>query len=125
MNRYIAFLKVFERNSFSDAARDLGYTKPAGEEPREIALIFHDVDVINSELRMMIQNGVQSEASRLRRPVRLQWTHHADDVLRRVRNRNRKNLGSRIEILAARNNLSSTAPAASREMDIKEHHVRA
>ena len=29
MNRYIAFLKVFERNSFSDAARDLGYTQSA------------------------------------------------------------------------------------------------
>ena len=29
MNRYIAFLKAFERNSFSDAARDLGYTQSA------------------------------------------------------------------------------------------------
>ena len=29
MNRYVAFLKVFERNSFSDAARDLGYTQSA------------------------------------------------------------------------------------------------
>jgi len=37
MNRYIAFLKAFERNSFSDAARDLGYTQSAvSQQIREI-----------------------------------------------------------------------------------------
>lgn len=70
------------RRQVEAAARELGYMKPVSEAPREIALIFHDVDVINSELRMMIQSGVQTEASRLRRPVRLQWTHRAEDVSR-------------------------------------------
>lgn len=68
------------RRLVEEAARDLGYAKPVSEAPPEIALVFHDVDVINSELRMMIQNGVQTEANRLRRPVRLQWTHRAEDV---------------------------------------------
>lgn len=37
MNRYIAFLKVFERNSFSDAARDLGYTQSAVSPDDQVA----------------------------------------------------------------------------------------
>ena len=39
MNRYIAFLKVFERNSFSDAARDLGDISNIGRERHDERLL--------------------------------------------------------------------------------------
>jgi LacI family transcriptional regulator len=68
------------RAQVEQAARTLGYIKPAGPALRDIALVFHDIDVINSELRMMIQNGVQREAERLQFPVRMQWTHLPEHV---------------------------------------------
>ncbi len=68
------------------AAHDMGYIKQAQPPVRDIALIFHDVDVINSELRMMIQNGVQQEAERLHYAVRLQWTHLPEHVARLAQN---------------------------------------
>jgi LacI family transcriptional regulator len=63
------------------AAAELGYTKPVTQAViRDIGLVFHDLDVVNSELRMQIQNGVQREAHLLEYPVRLQWTHMPDQV---------------------------------------------
>src|SRR5579875_2347665 len=54
----------------------IGYTRPEnGARRRDIALVFYDLDTVNSELRMQVQNGVQREAHRLRKPVRLQWSH--------------------------------------------------
>lgn len=63
------------------AAAELGYIKPMAQTVvRDIGLVFHDLDVVNSELRMQIQNGVQREAHLLEYPVRLQWTHIPDQV---------------------------------------------
>jgi LacI family transcriptional regulator len=64
------------RHAVSTAATQLGYARaPLAATPREIGVIFHDLDVVNSELRLRIQSGVQREAQRLAKPVRLQWTH--------------------------------------------------
>lgn len=68
------------------AAR-MGYARPEiSPGRRDIALIFYDLDVVNSELRMQIQNGVQREAHRLRKPVRLQWSHLPEQVADMARN---------------------------------------
>src|SRR5438270_8127493 len=58
------------------AATRIGYARPPGaEEGRDIALVFHDLDDANAELRMQIQDGVQREAQRLGSHIRLRWTH--------------------------------------------------
>ncbi|WP_454850859.1 LacI family DNA-binding transcriptional regulator [Rhizobium binxianense] len=61
-----------------ETAQRLGYIKPAGQSTgNEIAVVFHDVDPVNSELYMQIQNGVQGEAHRLGMGLRVRWTHSA------------------------------------------------
>jgi LacI family transcriptional regulator len=69
------------RERVMQVAAELGYLKatpPA--QARDIALVFHDHDIVNSELRMQEQNGVQQEAQRLGYPIRLQWTHDPSQV---------------------------------------------
>lgn len=69
------------RQLIKQAAERLGYTKPVSlPETRDIALVFHDLDVINSELHMQLQNGVQREAQRLEQPLRIRWTHSSAQV---------------------------------------------
>lgn len=69
------------RDRVARVAAELGYLKPQSHvERRDIALIFHDLDYVNSELRMQEQNGVQQEARQLAYPVRLQWTHNPSQV---------------------------------------------
>ncbi|WP_434729624.1 LacI family DNA-binding transcriptional regulator [Rhizobium binae] len=59
-----------------DTAQRLGYTKPAGHGAAgEVAVVFHDLDAVNSELYMQVQNGVQREAHRLGMTLRVRWTH--------------------------------------------------
>lgn len=62
------------------AAARLGYIKPRPPASRDIALVFHDLDLVNSELHIQIQNGVQREAQRLQQRVRLQWTHNPEQI---------------------------------------------
>ncbi|MGO1077889.1 LacI family DNA-binding transcriptional regulator [Inquilinus sp. CA228] len=62
-----------------EAAAALGYAS-AQAGPRDIGVACYDMDLVNSELRMMVQNGVQREAHRLGYPLRLQWTHAPDHV---------------------------------------------
>lgn len=69
------------RERVARMAAELGYSKPQAQpDRRDIALVFHDLDYVNSELRMQEQNGVQQEARRLAYPVRLQWTHSPSQV---------------------------------------------
>lgn len=69
------------RERVLQVASELGYFKPAPVvEMRDIAMVFHDLDRVNSELRMQEQNGVQQEARRLSYPVRLQWTHDPSQI---------------------------------------------
>ena len=75
------------RRIIEEAASALDYAKPLRPASREIALIFHDQDSINTELHMQIQNGVQREAARLGCPVRSEWTHSAAEIAELARSR--------------------------------------
>lgn len=62
-------------------AEELGYVRSQPTvEQKTIGLVFHDTDLINSELHLLIQSGVQTEAQRLGYQVRMRWTHLADEV---------------------------------------------
>jgi LacI family transcriptional regulator len=64
------------RERIRETALRLGYSKPASQTtPGDIAVVFHDLDPVNSELHMQIQNGVQAEAHRLGMALRMLWTH--------------------------------------------------
>jgi LacI family transcriptional regulator len=66
-----------------DAAAKLGYRatiRPASAEGGQIGLVFHDQDPVNGDLHVQLQNGVQREASRLDKSVRLQWAHDPDQI---------------------------------------------
>ena len=55
------------RERIRETAQRLGYIRPVNkDELREIAVVFHDHDPVNSELYMQIQNGVQAQAHRMR-----------------------------------------------------------
>lgn len=69
----------------SEAAARLGYTKPVTATSRTIAVVFNDADVVNSELHMQIQTGVQREAERLGLSVRISWTHDGRELERFAR----------------------------------------
>ncbi len=67
-------------------AAQLGYARSAAQAVAPtLGLVFHDTDLINSELHYLIQNGVQSEAQRRGYNVRMVWTHHTDEIEALVR----------------------------------------
>ena len=69
------------RRRVQELAAELGYARqPAPKELRTLGLIFHDTDLINSELHVLIQSGVQAEAQRRGYQVRMRWTHLAEEV---------------------------------------------
>lgn len=67
------------RKRISEVAERLGYTKPVirnkPSDSEEIAVVFYDIDPVNSELNVQIQTGVQEEAERLGVGIRIRWTH--------------------------------------------------
>ena len=69
------------RKLVCDVAKELGYAppKPKGLQ-RALGLVFHDTDLVNSELHMMVQNGVQRAAQRLGYQVTMRWTHLPDEI---------------------------------------------
>ncbi len=69
------------RQRVRDAANALGYLRPnAGVEPRVLSVVFLDTDLINSELHMLIQSGVQREAQKLGYQISMRWTHLPDQI---------------------------------------------
>lgn len=69
------------RERIRETAQRLGYSRPLSQpEVRDITLVFHDIDVVNSELYMQMQNGVQREAQRLGQPLRIRWTHSPESI---------------------------------------------
>ncbi len=69
------------RRRVEDLAAELGYVRSAPPAAtKTLGLVFHDTDLINSELHLLIQNGVQTEAQRRGYQVRMRWTHLPDDV---------------------------------------------
>ncbi|WEX11084.1 LacI family DNA-binding transcriptional regulator [Chelativorans sp. AA-79] len=74
------------RRRVREAAAQLGYSR-ADAEPEQLTLgvIFHDTDLINSELHLLIQNGAQSEAERLGYRLNMRWTHQPEEIEAAVR----------------------------------------
>lgn len=69
------------RRRVLDVASELGYARaPASHEAPTLGVIFHDTDLINSELHMLIQSGVQAEGHRLGYRISMRWTHLADEI---------------------------------------------
>jgi LacI family transcriptional regulator, galactose operon repressor len=69
------------RKRVRDAAAALGYERPqATSETRALSVVFLDTDLINSELHMLIQSGVQREAQKLGYQIGMRWTHLSDQI---------------------------------------------
>jgi LacI family transcriptional regulator len=69
------------RQRVQELADQLGYVRSAPQPPaRVIGLVFNDTDLINSELQLMVQAGVQTEAKRRGYQVVARWTHDADEI---------------------------------------------
>jgi LacI family transcriptional regulator len=69
------------RRRVQQAAAELGYIRAAAEvEAPVLGVVFHDTDLINSELHLLIQSGFQSEAQRRGYQVRMCWTHLVEEV---------------------------------------------
>ncbi|KKB11462.1 LacI family transcriptional regulator [Devosia geojensis] len=75
------------RRRVTAIAEELGYVRAAPQVPATtmIGLVFHDMDLVNSELQVLIQSGVQAEAQRLGYGVAVRWTHVADEIEEHVR----------------------------------------
>jgi LacI family transcriptional regulator len=62
-------------------AADLGYVRGSTRsEPLMLGVIFHDADLTNSELYLLIQNGFQTEAERLGYRMSMRWTLVGDEI---------------------------------------------
>lgn len=69
------------RKRVREVAAELGYTRPTtGAEAPALGVVFHDTDLINSELHLLIQSGFQAEAQRRGYQVRMRWTHMPEEV---------------------------------------------
>ncbi|KGM35241.1 LacI family DNA-binding transcriptional regulator [Inquilinus limosus] len=74
------------RRRVREVAAELGYARPSPEpELLTLGVIFHDTDLINSELHLLIQNGAQSEAERLGYRLNMRWTHEPEEIQAIVR----------------------------------------
>jgi LacI family transcriptional regulator len=62
-------------------AGELGYVRASAEpQPLTLGVIFHDADLINSELHLLIQNGAEAEAQRLGYRLDMRWTHQPHEI---------------------------------------------
>lgn len=69
------------RRRVQEVAAELGYSRAVTEpNPLTLGVIFHDTDLINSELHLLVQSGVQAEAQKLGYRVNMRWTHLADEI---------------------------------------------
>jgi LacI family transcriptional regulator len=69
------------RARVAEVAARLGYRRPPPAEAKLLGVVFNDTDIMNSELHMQIQGGVQREAQRLGFSVRVHWTHSGGDLV--------------------------------------------
>lgn len=69
------------RKRVQEVASRLGYARlPEEVEALVLGVVFHDTDLINSELHLLIQSGFQTEAQLCGYQVRMCWTHLTDQV---------------------------------------------
>lgn len=75
------------RRRVEEAAEALGYVRPTPpqESGPTFGVVFHDTDLINSELHMLMQSGVQAEAHRLGYGIGMRWTHSLQEIEALVR----------------------------------------
>lgn len=74
------------RSRVQAVAAELGYVRaPTDSEQPVLGVVFHDTDLINSELHLLVQSGFQAEAQRRGYQVRMRWTHDPDEVERFAR----------------------------------------
>ncbi|WP_305581712.1 LacI family DNA-binding transcriptional regulator [Devosia sp.] len=70
------------RRRVQQAATELGYERAVVEvETPVLGVVFHDTDLINSELHLLIQSGFQAEALRSGYQVRMCWSHLASEIV--------------------------------------------
>lgn len=69
------------RRRVQQIAEELGYARAEAEiEAPVLGIVFHDTDLVNSELHLLIQSGFQTEAQRSGYQVRMCWTHLTEEV---------------------------------------------
>lgn len=69
------------RRRVEAVAEELGYVRPLDPvEAPHLGIVFHDTDLINSELHLLIQSGFQAEAQRRGYQVRMRWTHLPEEI---------------------------------------------
>ena len=74
------------RRRVREVAAGLGYARTGtAPEPPTLGVIFHDADVINSELHLLMQSGAHAEAQRLGYRLAMRWSHQPDQIEALVR----------------------------------------
>jgi LacI family transcriptional regulator len=69
------------RQMVVEVATEMGYLRQAPAGRTDIlGIVFHDADLINSELHLLVQTGFQIEASRRGYQTRMIWTHLIDEI---------------------------------------------
>jgi LacI family transcriptional regulator len=69
------------RRRVREVAAELGYVRPVIDtEVPALGVVFHDTDLINSELHLLIQSGIQAEARRRGYQIHMRWTHELDEI---------------------------------------------
>lgn len=69
------------RRLVQSVAAELGYLRPVQDStPNVLGIVFHDTDLVNSELQVLVQSGFQAEAARRGYQARMIWTHLPDEV---------------------------------------------
>lgn len=70
------------RRRVQEVATRLGYMRAVLEaETPVLGIVFHDTDLVNSELHFLIQSGFQTDAQRAGYQVRMYWAHDTDEVV--------------------------------------------
>lgn len=69
------------RQLVQEVAAELGYLRQAPAAAQNVlGIVFHDADLVNSELHLLVQTGFQREAQRRGYQMRMVWTHLVDDI---------------------------------------------
>jgi LacI family transcriptional regulator len=69
------------RQYVQSVAAELGYLRPVqGNTPNVLGIVFHDTDLVNSELQVLVQSGFQAEATLRGYQARMIWTHLPEEV---------------------------------------------
>lgn len=69
------------RQRVEAAAAELGYVREKASAPsRILGVVFHDADLINSELQLLVQTGFTTQAQKLGYQTRIMWSHATDQI---------------------------------------------